>query len=311
MQDSLATIPKSVVTIESVSGSGQPFKLGLQPLDSEIPINQSHLDAVLEVSVDGPFGSAQGRVEAMGGEQLKLTFDALRRRLEFERFEVSGKIAGKPRGIMPKSTLYLKTLTDQLVTNNQLGFELNFWNGSVAEFTSRPRFIVAELSQSDDIRAGSFVLADHRFMARTHYPEVRLSEMPWPPSRPPASLRVWVSDTLPTQVTMKSIEPEKTDTFTLGIATIQYESTGKSIVVKVDYTTPPKPQDRIVVICPNFENSKRSFSDQDKSEKHEFTLPENLRNQKIDLQFATIGDLEVAVKANKLTEFDFDRIELK
>ncbi len=311
MQDSRETIPKSIVTIQSASGNGTPFKADFQPLDSEIPIAQTHLEAVLDVNVEGPFGSAHGVVEAMGGEQLKLTFDALRRRLEFEKFEVSGKIQGKPRGAQPKSILYLKTLTDQLVAANQLSFELNFWNGSQAEFTARPRFIVAELSQSDDIHAGTFVLADYRFMSRTHYPEVRLSEVPWPKSRPPASLRVWVSDTIPAQVSLTSIEPAKTETLTMGSAAVRFGSNGSSIVVEIVYATPPKPKDRIVVLCPDFESSKRTFSDQERSERHEFMLPERLHNQKIDLQFATIGELEEAVKMNKLTEFNFDRIELK
>jgi hypothetical protein len=311
LRDSMAAIPKSLVSIAaSKSTTGKLFNSELQPLDKEIPIEQSFLATELEVKVDGPLGKAKSTVEVLGGEQLKLIFNARSKQLEFESFDASGR-KGSPRGAPLKSSLFLRTLTDQLIAANELGFELNFWNGSLTEFTRRPRFIVAELSQSDNLRGGTFVLADHRFMAQTHYPEVRLSQVPWPVSRPAASLRVWASDTIPPQVIMKSIAPAQTETLKLGATAIVYANKGGSVEVSVTYASVPQAKDRVVVICPSFEKSLRTFIGQGKEEKFEFLLPESLHNQLIELQISTIGELEEAVRTGNVTQFDFDRIDLK
>jgi hypothetical protein len=311
LKDSLATIPRSTVTISSINNSGgQAFKSELQPLDTPVPIDQAYLPAEFEVAVQGPFGNASSQVEVRGGEELKLVLSPGKSKLEFERFDTSGFIRVASSGAPAKSNLYLKKLSDQLIAANQLGFALNFWNGSQTEFTRRPRFIVTEVSQSDDPRADTFVLADHYFMRGTHFPDARQSEMIWPSKHPAAAVRVWASETVPDQVTMKSIEPGKTESFTLGKADIRFGNNGGTVIAEVKYSIRPQRKDRVVVICNEFEKSKRSFVTAELSERHEFTLTEKQQNQTIQLQFATIGDLEEAVQTNRLTEFVLDRIEL-
>ncbi len=313
-QDSLDTIPRALVTIESNSPERREFKPAAVPIGREITIDRSHLPSDFKIKVQEQNQEVNYVVELLGGEHLKLEYDVLRRRLSFEPFPKSGweELSAVPRGGNLGSKIYLRTLREQLASSGQLGFELNFCNENDDRFTRRPRFLVAELSKTNQPQESTFVLADHRFMPQTSFPIVQLSEVPWPESGPLATLRVWSSDTLPSNdyLRIEKLEQGGPGKIQLGIANVEFSHIGDQLIANVEYSVPAKAKDRVIVICPDFESSRRIFF-QNGSEKHVFTLPENLKNKPSRLQFTTIENLEKAVQTKQVTLFNFDAIDLK
>jgi hypothetical protein len=321
-QDSLAFIPRSVVSVVSTSSSsGKVFKTDTQNLDTIIDIDQSFLPADLEVQVSGPFGNATAKITAFGGEQIQLYYnvDGGINRIAQAEFSPKGTIPPvKPLGGRLQSQLYLRPRNHPSVsvsesgsvTSNELRFELCFWNEkNPDEFTQRPRFIVGELSESDNPNSGTFVLADHRFMPETNYPEARLSDVPWPSGNPPpaAKLRIWASDTFPN---LQEIGVGA-DSLKIGIANVRQMIDSNKVTAEVKYSATPQPKQRVVVICPNFDSSQRTYSAQQLFEKHEFILPEDMPSYSSQLRFTTIGELDEMVQRKELSRFVFDSIEVR
>jgi hypothetical protein len=313
MQDALDRIPRSMVRITSTSTSAEPFDSGSKPLGENIHIPQGSLPATLQVSVtgNGNFDEANIEVEALGGEQLLLPMDS-RGRFVLEPFVTGGKLqCSQPVGDSLQSRLYVRTFADRVDSKNELGFELHFWNGSQTNFTPRPRLVVAEVAKSNEPNAATFVLADHRFTPATLYPEARVSDVPWPSSKQPVRLRVWAADTLPTLLKQKSIAPDQVDTEKFSAASVSYAHKGDRLVVQVEYSAPPIAEERVVAICPAYDSASRKFDRDANTETHEFLLPENLRDQSVQLQLTTIGDLEEGAQAGEVTQCNFEQIDLR
>jgi hypothetical protein len=193
------------------------------------------------------------------------------------------------------------------LTQKLLGFELHFANPDSSEFTRRPAWLVAEVSRSDAPSGTTFVLADRRFRPNTHYPEANLSDVPWLDSRQAARLRVWAADAIPAQVTQLSLKPNAAaEPVQLGNATVSF-AVGEKLTAKVEYSQPPRPQDRVVIVCPKFVSAKRVFDQNTQAEYHEFVLPEQ-SDSPVQLQLTTVGALEEAAEAGSVSQFVFDRI---
>ncbi|MEZ6136903.1 MAG: VWA domain-containing protein [Pirellulaceae bacterium] len=316
MRDSLASIPRPTVRITSVGMSGKRFDSDVQSLGQKILVPQEYLPDTLNVAVqgNGAFESATIEVEALGGEQLFLPYDA-RGRFMLDAFNSQGIIdlQGQEGGKL-SSKLYLRVQNDhRLVNQGELGFEFHFWNGTLADFTRKPRLLVAELSKAGDTsqNAKTFVLADHSFRSATLFPEADVSKVPWPGRRQEAArLRVWAADSLPTSLQQKLVEPlQPPAQLTLGMASVEYAHKGDKVTVDVKYAGQPKPADRVVAICPAFDFAQRRF-EEDGTEKYIFDLQPIARDRPVELQFTTVGQLVEAAKAGEVTQFNYERINL-
>lgn len=312
MQESLDSIPRARVNVASLSTSGQAFSSQGHALNEEIPIPAEFLPAELSIEVDRPFSSrCVVNVQVLGGEKLYLPYNS-QGKFEFEQFNSGGKlqvgVEGTGSGSGLSSRLFVRKLQDRVMSHKMLGFELQFAGLNSSEFTRRPAWLVAEVSPSDAPQATTFVLADHRFRPNTHYPEANLSDVPWFNSRQTARLRVWAADDIPAQVTQLALAVnEPHEPLQLGIATIQF-ATGEKTIATVAYSSPPRPQDRVVIVCPDFLSARRTFDQNTYSETHEFEIPND--GPRTTLQITTIGGLEEAAKASSVSQFVFDQISV-
>ncbi len=312
MQESLDSIPRARVNVASLSTSGNAFSSQGHALNEEIPVPAEFLPAELSIEVERPFSSkCIVNVQVLGGEKLYLPYNS-QGKFEFERFNSGGKlqvgVEGTSSGSGLSSRLFVRKLQDRVLSQKVLGFELHFASLNSSEFTRRPAWLVAEVSPADAANATTFVLADHRFKPNTHYPEVNLSDVPWFNSRQPARLRIWAADDIPAQVTQLALAAnEPHEPIQLGIATVQFAA-GEKIVAKVEYSTPPRPQDRVVIVCPSFLSARRTFDQNTHVETHEFEIPKDAGPP--SLQLTTIGSLEEAAKASSVSQFVFDQVSV-
>ncbi len=312
MQESLDSIPRARVKVASLSSSGKAFETKDRALGEEIYVPAEYLPAELNIEVERPFNTKCSlTVQVLGGEKLYLPYNR-QGTFEFEEFKLGGKlrvgIDGSRSGGGLSSQLFVRKLQDRVLSQKVLGFELHFANANKTLFTRRPAWVIAEVTRSDDPTATTYVLADRRFKTNTHYPEANMSDVPWSSSRQPARLRVWAADDIPPQVTQLTLAAnEPHEPIQLGIAKVQF-SAGERIVAKVEYSSPPRPQDRVVIVCPKFLSAKRTFDQNTHTESHEFEISEESGQSSI--QITTIGSLEEAAKASSVSQFVFDQISV-
>lgn len=314
--ESEKTIPHSTVRVKSVKqATDRPFHSPPTRLGEPIQVPMVHLPAQLQLAIEGPFGAATTELESYGGEDLKLDFDPGTRPLKFEPFISSGKrTADNVVGAKLSSVLHVKMLDERLERHGTLAFELNFLNRDNSRFTARPRFLVAEISRSDDPRSGTYVLADSRFQVGSHYPEAHQSPFPWPRNRPAARIRVWAANVIPKKpyVQMISIEPGQSQKLALDNADISLDHTGDMLIAQVDYQNKaPAADERVAILGPNWDRTTRRFDVDTNAERHEITLIPTAHNATYQLQVTSIGALEEAARANEVTQFDIERFELQ
>lgn len=309
LEDSLARIPTSTVEVISRSESNNTRLTG--ELDEIITIPQSELPAQYDVVVSGNIGTAKGRLEAQGGEELVAQFKNDQSHLEYGKFNANRGTEPEKSGGKLASQVFLRPRLG--LAAGRIGIELSFWNTSATVFTYRPRFLVAEVLQSGQRNAPTFLLADHRFTSGIHYPEAQLSNFPWPDSRPAASVRVWASDSLPNLLQQKTFEPgsqtELKDLSAQGQTRVIVNHQGDSVTVAIRYKKPPKREERVVVVYPNFKTAVREFQPSQLDEEHRFTLPEESLGTAVQLHFSTVADLQRSALAGDVTELTFQPFE--
>lgn len=314
LEDSLANLPSSRVKVYPKLDPDMP--VAEANLDEPIKLPQGALPAQYLVRVSGELGDARTTLELLGGEQVKLQLKSNLQQLQHVVADFNRKNPPIRSSEQLASQAFVFPRLESLSLDNRLGLAIDFGKSNPDEFTYRPKFLVAEVTRRDDRSAAAIILADYWFTRDIGYPQAQLGFFPWPESRPDAIVRVWAADALPGLLQMKNFEsgisvdkvPFSSPSF--GGTQVSVEHKVDHLTVRVVYAKRPTLQQRVVVICPDCEQTLREFQQSQLSEAHHFKLPAESRGKKIQLQFATIADLEASRKSD-LTEFVFRPIETK
>lgn len=257
---------------------------------------------------------------ANGGENIRLSIED--ENLQFQQgfYERRSRFLGGQRadGDGLQSELFVEveearpdTLRPEATSApNQFRFALNFIHKNRVLFTPRPRFFITEVSSDAEFESAyNFILADHYFVPELGYPRARLSDLPWSDSEEFAFLRIWAGDSLPPEKYLRklTVQPETPLSVPIGIADIHAEISGTELFVTVKYRQTPDNEQRVVIICPEYRNSNRSYAFDQNLEEYRFLIPANSGN--MEIQCTTVGQLQRAVEDKVLKRFHFDRID--
>lgn len=315
VRESLETIPRTFVVVESNRGSSR----------TEIPVESTRtgfqariapelLPSFFDITSKGTRGDAEQRVQLIGGERVVLTLSARR-----------GGDFGFPT-FDPDSNSGWTSPTQRQRSGG--GFSGNVWfspdwrkplsfiwmmrhQQHPKSFTARPKLTVGMISSSQDLKLSPFILADSYFEPGEHYPRLRFPQVPWLENTglTQAQLTLWVADELPSQLERRMIEQEAVESGVIkGIASLNWKRSGTSLTVDIHYSSPPKMEDRLVVICPSSESADRKYFTETNDENCVFSWNGQAPPGSVEIQIATVGELKSWVQQGVVTEFSVDQV---
>jgi len=296
---SLNSVPKLKLNIHNETEPRFTLPNGTQ-LGEKVEIGPTYLPSVFTVTVGDVLDeSRQAEFRLQGGEELSLAAEDLRD-VQLPPDSNSGR-PSTPIGGKLDGNIILKTGFGA----QRLTFDLQFWNGRrKGEVTLRPEFILAEATDPEDDKRSSILVADYNY-AGYKFPEAQSISIPWQ-AQQSLRLRIWAADSRPAAVQEILLDTHTKDKQNEGEAIVEYARKAERIEVQVRYKNPPQPSQRLVVLCPRFQEViRRCYSDN--HEEHSFVLPAALQGKTVPLWITSVQALEASARkpAPDCKEFSF------
>ncbi|MCA9192393.1 MAG: VWA domain-containing protein [Planctomycetales bacterium] len=256
-----------------------------------------------------------------GGEEIHLSLEDGKFQFQQPAYNSRGGYQGIATQAGQASPAKLLLEVERNLSSGQLDqpsksieLALNLVNSDSASFTPRPKFLVAELSDSPTFESSfNYLLADHSFLKGFGYPRSRFNSVPWE-SEPTASsrlayLRIWSSDNTPNRF-VRSLNVQQNETpqvHELSVGSVKLQYNGRELAAEISYDGTPNMGQRLVTVCENFETANREFYYDQNRESHRFQILPGLRAVRIYL--TTVAELQQATEEGVLSRTEFNPID--